>query len=225
MTVTTSSVVDCTRDRIITAATDEFAQYGVAGARIDRIARRADSTKERLYAYFRGKQELYRFVVTRELAAMAQAAHLDPTDLPGYAGQVHDYFTTHPDQLRLMHWVRLEVTDDSAPGNPIREITRHDVEQLRRAQEAGHLDPAWDPVDVLILVHQIAVAWAWQPGLVDLVDGQVRDPAPEARRAAIVTAVQRLFPAQRGRTAARLATAVVNPAGAQPDRGVSSCAR
>lgn len=184
---------------MLAAAADEFAQYGVAGARIDRIARSAKTSKERLYAYFRSKQQLYRCVAERELAAMAEATRMDATDLPGYAGRVHDYFTANPDHLRLLQWGLLDSSGGVASGDPllesVRETVRDGVEQLRRAQLAGQLDPAWDPIDVMILLNQVAVAWAWQPAVVDLVKGEVRDPSPAARRAAIVAAVAALFPA------------------------------
>ncbi|MFF2131770.1 hypothetical protein ACFVW1_41740 [Streptomyces olivochromogenes] len=76
-----------------------------------------------------------------------------------------------------------------------RETVRRKVEQLRKAQEAGRLDPAWDPIDILVFVNQIAMAWAGQLDLVDAAADQVRDPSLAARRAAVVAAVQRLFPA------------------------------
>ncbi|MFD9395195.1 hypothetical protein ACFWBB_32035 [Streptomyces sp. NPDC060000] len=65
-------------------------------------------------------------------------------------------------------------------------------------QEAGHLDPAWDSIDILVFVSQLATAWAGQLDLVDAAADQARDPSPAARRAAVVAAVQRLFPATAG---------------------------
>ena len=46
------------RDVIIDAARAEFAQYGLAGSRIDRIAKSANASKERLYAHFGDKEAL-----------------------------------------------------------------------------------------------------------------------------------------------------------------------
>lgn len=86
------------RDRIVEAATAEFARYGIAGARIDRIAKSARTSKERVYAYFRSKEQLYGFIAARELDAVAEATQMDPADLPGYAGRVHDYFVAKPRQ-------------------------------------------------------------------------------------------------------------------------------
>jgi len=184
---------DSTRDRILTAARAEFARHGIAGARIDRIAKAAKTSKERVYAYFDSKESLYRVISAQELAAVAEATRMDPADLPGYAGRIHDHFAAHPERYRIMSWGQLELgTDDAPPDDAIQQTMKHKIDQLRQAQQAGQLDPAWDPLDVLVLINQIATSWSGQaypsPGA---------DSAAfrAARRAAIVTAVQRLFPA------------------------------
>lgn len=190
-----STAADSTRDRIVAAATAEFSRYGIAGARIERIAKAARTSKERVYAHFRSKEALYQFVAKQELAAVAEATRLDPSDLPEYAGRIHDYFLAHPDRLRLMSWGRLELADAATPDDPTGAMIRHKVGQLSAAQEAGLLDPAWDPIDILVFVNQIATAWPGQLDLAEAAADQVRDPSTAARRAAVVTAVGRLFPA------------------------------
>lgn len=193
------SSTDATRDRVIAAATAEFARYGIAGARVERIAKAARTSKERVYAYFPSKEALYRFVAGRELAAMAEAVPLNPADLPGYAGRVHDHATHHPHRHRLMMWGQLELpAEQTPPDDPVQESLRHKIEQLRTAQDAGHLDPAWEPEDILVFVSQLATSWASQTGLVPI--GEDRDAFLAARRAAIVAAVQRLFPATASAT-------------------------
>jgi AcrR family transcriptional regulator len=52
-----------TKARILAAATDEFAERGFAGARIDRIAACATSNKQLIYRYFGTKQGLYEAVM------------------------------------------------------------------------------------------------------------------------------------------------------------------
>ncbi|MFD6450570.1 TetR family transcriptional regulator [Nocardia sp. NPDC060220] len=224
--MTTATDADTTRDRILTAATDEFAQYGVAGGRIERIARRAKTSKERLYAHFRSKQQLYRIVAERELATMTEATRIDATDLPSYAGRVHDYFTAHPDHLRLLQWGRLDITRADVMDDPfeesVRQTVRRTVDLLRQAQETEQLNPAWDPIDIMVLVTQISLAWAWQPDLVDLAQGQVRNTSGEARRAAIVAAVAGLFPAAAASSASP-GTDGVDPSSVYEDRGDFSC--
>jgi AcrR family transcriptional regulator len=56
------------RGEILEAARAEFAQYGLAGARIDRIARNAQASKERLYAHFGDKETLFREVFAADSA-------------------------------------------------------------------------------------------------------------------------------------------------------------
>ncbi|MEU9201490.1 TetR family transcriptional regulator [Streptomyces sp. NPDC048332] len=194
--MTPSNDPDSTRERILAAATAEFARHGIAGARIERIAKAARTSKERLYAYFRSKEELYATVAAQELTAVAEATRLDATDLPGYAGRLHDYFTAHPERHRLMNWGRLELADETtaSDGDPIRATVRHKTEQLRAAQDAGHLEAAWEPIDILVFVNQLATAWAGQSDLLPP-DADEREAFLAARRTAIVAAVQRLFPA------------------------------
>ena len=200
------SSTDATSDRIIAAATAEFARHGIAGARVERIAKAAQTSKERLYAYFRTKEALYRFVAARELAAMAEAVPLDPTDLPGYAGRLHDHAIRHPERHRLMVWGQLELpAGEPAADDPLHESLRRKIEQLRKAQDAGHLDPAWEPEDILVFVSQLALSWAGRTDLVPL--DQERDAFLAARRAAIAAAVQRLFPAAAGDAAPTAADA------------------
>jgi len=168
---------DSTRERIIAAATAEFAARGIAGARVERIAQAARTSKERVYAHFRGKAELYRYVAGRELAAMAEAVPLDPTDLSGYAVRVHDHVAAHPARLRLMQWGQLELAADASPGDdPFEAIVAGKVEQLHRAQTAGDLDPGWTAADILTVVSQLATS------------GIDRD--------SVAKAVGRLFPAR-----------------------------
>ncbi|TYB64753.1 TetR/AcrR family transcriptional regulator [Nonomuraea sp. PA05] len=190
---------DSTRDRIVAAAQAEFARHGIAGARVDRIAKAARSSKERVYAYFRSKEELYGFVAARELAVAAEAIHLDPTDLPAYAGQMFDYFTAHPDRYRFIAWGRLELTSAPAEGSPdlYRRAILGKVEKIRRAQQAGDLDPSWDPIDVMALITQIAVTWIDQSELAALTRHAAADPALAARRAAVMRAVTTIFPPAR----------------------------
>ena len=59
---------EATREAILTAATDEFAAYGLGGARVDRIAERAGINKRMLYYYFGQKEDLFLAVLERAYA-------------------------------------------------------------------------------------------------------------------------------------------------------------
>src|SRR4051812_6685056 len=73
-------------DRILAAAAGEFAARGFAGARVDRIARRARINKAMLYYHFRSKQGLYDALLRRTFAEAAArmraiaASDLEPAD-------------------------------------------------------------------------------------------------------------------------------------------------
>ena len=62
-----------TRARILTAATGEFAHYGLGGARIDRIAAAADTNKRMLYYYFGNKEDLFLAVLEATYAHIRSA--------------------------------------------------------------------------------------------------------------------------------------------------------
>ena len=57
---------EATKARLLEAATAEFAAYGIAGARIDRIAAAASVNKQMIYAYFGSKDALFDVVFSRE---------------------------------------------------------------------------------------------------------------------------------------------------------------
>jgi TetR/AcrR family transcriptional regulator len=70
-------------DRILAAAALEFAGRGFAGARVDRIARRARVNKAMLYYHFRSKQALYRTLLRDTFAhAAARLEAIAAADLP-----------------------------------------------------------------------------------------------------------------------------------------------
>ena len=50
---------------ILAVATEEFATYGLSGARVDAIATRTRTSKRMIYYYFKGKEGLYRAVLEK----------------------------------------------------------------------------------------------------------------------------------------------------------------
>ncbi len=71
-----------TQQAILAAAEKEFANKGLAGARVDIIAERAGANKRMLYYYFNSKENLYLAVLERVYGAMRQVERmLNMTDL------------------------------------------------------------------------------------------------------------------------------------------------
>jgi AcrR family transcriptional regulator len=103
--------VERTKQLLLSAATAEFSRYGLAGARVDRIAANAGVNKERIYQYFGSKESLFATVLERELTAALDSiviAGSGPDAIADYAGKAFDYATEHPDLARLTFWEGLE---------------------------------------------------------------------------------------------------------------------
>jgi AcrR family transcriptional regulator len=54
-----------TKADILAVATEEFATYGLSGARVDAIAEKTRTSKRMIYYYFQGKEGLYRAVLEK----------------------------------------------------------------------------------------------------------------------------------------------------------------
>ncbi|HYE04149.1 MAG TPA: TetR family transcriptional regulator [Planctomycetota bacterium] len=110
-----SARAQATRDAILAAAMEEFAARGPDGARVDRIATRARANKERIYAYFGGKERLWAAVLERAFAEIAEAERpLAETGMDGdnrlaeRALRVYfDIHENHPHLWRLLAWANL----------------------------------------------------------------------------------------------------------------------
>lgn len=166
-----------TRHKLLTAAYSEFAEHGLAGARIDRIAATADVNKRMIYAYFGGKQQLFDSVVEHSLQALADDVPMDAADLPGYAGRLFDYLVAHPDRRRLALWRLLE---GSAPTEAETASTAAKIATLE--------DPNTGFDGKTVLVFLMALVQAWPNAAPALAS----DAEVERQRATVVEAVRRL---------------------------------
>ncbi|MFJ4654593.1 TetR family transcriptional regulator [Nocardia sp. NPDC088792] len=122
-----------TKERILSAASSEFAAYGVAGARVDRIAANAKANKRAIYDYFGDKNALFAAVLQRLMADLAEAVPPDAdADLGSYSATLYDYHRTHPEALRLLLWEALEFGADQVPDEDAR--TQHYLDKLRATE-------------------------------------------------------------------------------------------
>ena len=178
------------RETILAAARSEFAQYGLAGARIDRIARAAEASKERLYAHFTDKEALFRSVVAADMADFFAAITLRGDAVPQFVGDIYDLACRRPEHLRMITWASLEgLALDPPRVDDGESILARDIGVIEAAQAAGDVDASWDPLDLLVLLFGVGLAWAQSPHP----DGGSADPAiVAARRAAAVEAAGRI---------------------------------
>lgn len=173
---------------MLDAAYNEFARYGLAGARVDRMAATAQVNKRLIYVHFGNKAELFDLVVAQSLADLAEAVPFAADDLPRYAGDLFDYLIEHPQVLRLTGWAQLERPEPTAAEM---DAYRPKTEAVASAQQGGTVTKDGDATDILALVLGLTTAWSnASPAL--------RTLAPEApwsperlrmHRAAMITAV------------------------------------
>jgi AcrR family transcriptional regulator len=176
-----------TRTRILDAASEEFSAYGLAGARIDRIAGTASANKRSIYVYFDSKEKLFDAALHHVLTRMIEDVPLTEDDLPGYAGRLFDYHLVHPQGFRMNTWRQLE-----------RPTSGPDASDMY-AKKIAALAGAWTnraiaPADLLVLINGLAYSWLMSPR--DLLRADGSDPDSAARlaqhRAAIVEAARRM---------------------------------
>lgn len=181
---------DRTKQLLLDAATEEFSRYGLAGARVDRIASAAGVNKERIYQYFGKKDELFAIVLERELAAVIEATALTGTGIEAvaeYAGRVFDYQREHPALPRLVFWEGLEL------DSPVAEATRREGNALKTQRLRAALPELTEAQAHELLLTIVTLADGWQVlGTMDrVITGETRRDAARqaARRQFVVDAV------------------------------------
>src|SRR5438093_118697 len=180
-----------TKRRIFEAATAEFADHGIAGARIDRIAARAGANKQLIYAYFGSKRDLFEEVVSVHVRRYVDEVPFDAQDLPGYAGAAFDYFTAHPELSHLGSWHSLELGEAEHRIPVIEQAIRTRTRQVARAQKEGLVDASIPAAELLALVTTAASSWAVATPERNPRNGASRRVVTR-RRAAVVEAARRL---------------------------------
>jgi TetR/AcrR family transcriptional regulator len=132
---------DRTRRRILEAAFKEFSKRGLAGGRVDVIARRARINKRMLYHYFGDKQGLYSAVVRHKICgrinsvAAAQAPGLDVVSNIGlwFRQNCRD-----ADWVKMLAWESLQTTGDKVVDEAERRrLTRRAVTLVKDRQARG----------------------------------------------------------------------------------------
>ena len=149
------------RERLLDAATAEFAAYGIAGARVDRVASASQVNKAQMYGWFGSKDGLFDAVFARHLHRIVDVVPFTPHDLPGYAVALYDSYLTDPELVRLASWYRLERTPTghllaAHPG-----LADAKYVAIEKAQAEGRIVDGIRPDEVYALV--ISLAGTWSP--------------------------------------------------------------
>ncbi len=148
-----------TRADIVRVATAEFADKGLAGARIDEIAELTRTSKRMIYYYFGGKDGLYLAVLEeayrrmREIESSLQLEDLAPEQaLRTLVAFTFDYQAANPDFIRLVMNENIHRGQYLAQSGSIQSLNVPAIAAVAAVYErgvaAGVFRPGLDPVDL-----------------------------------------------------------------------------
>lgn len=160
-TVTTDA--EETRLNILEVATEEFADKGLSGARVDEIAAKTRASKRMIYYYFGGKQALYRAVLEKAYAdirnteARSDLAQMPPVDaLRRLIEVTFDYDESHKRFVRLVSIENIHRAQHLQRLPSIQKINAsviHTLEDiLERGRRGGVFRSGIEALDVHMLI-------------------------------------------------------------------------
>lgn len=177
-----------TRERILSAALKEFSDKGLAGARVDMIARQAGVNKRMLYHYFGDKAGLFREVLSRKVAQRAAWAASSPDDPADSLPYWFELALRDMDWIRLQQWEALQVGNGRVMNEAARrKAARAGVKNIRGRQKRGYIAPELDPRHVLLAMVSLTTYALAFPQVVRLITGlSPDDPAFRIERTAFL---------------------------------------
>lgn len=152
---------------ILAAACAEFAEYGLGGARMDRIAERSGLNKRLIYYYFEDKERLFAAVLEQAYADIRQREReLNLLDLaPAEAVRAlveftWQYYLDHPEFLTLLNSANLHrgrhLPDQQRAQALNSPLVATLAEVLERGQREGVFRGGVDPVQLYVSIAGIA---------------------------------------------------------------------
>jgi AcrR family transcriptional regulator len=152
-----------TQKRILGAALEEFARYGLGGARVDRIAKRAGANKRMLYYYFGDKDGLFLAALEdcyeriRSAERTLELEHLDPRQaLERLVRFTWEYFLEHPEFMTLLNSENLHKGRHVRRSKRVQDMHSPLVETLRAVLRKGEAQGLFrkgvDPVQLYISI-------------------------------------------------------------------------
>jgi AcrR family transcriptional regulator len=150
---------DRTMANILEVATSEFADKGLAGARIDEIAALTHTSKRMIYYYFGSKEGLYLAVLEeayrriREIETSLRLEDMEPeTALRALVGFTFDYQLANPDFIRLVMNENMHRGEFIRRSASIQDLNVPAINAVQAVYErgvaAGVFRPHMDPIDL-----------------------------------------------------------------------------
>jgi AcrR family transcriptional regulator len=148
---------------ILAAARDEFAEYGLGGARMDRIAERAGLNKRLIYYYFEDKEKLFQAVLEHAYRDIREEEHklhlleLKPADAVRRLVEfTWNYYLAHPEFLTLLNSANLHRARHLQESSRAREMNSPLIDMLAEILERGRKDGTFrggvDPLQLYVSI-------------------------------------------------------------------------
>ena len=154
---------DRSQATILAAARDEFAESGLGGARMDRIAERAGLNKRLIYYYFEDKEKLFQavleqaYVDIREDERKLNLLALKPAEAVRRLVEfTWNYYLDHPEFLTLLNSANLHRARHLDGSQRVREMNSPLIatlgEVLERGRKEGSFRGGVDPVQLYVSI-------------------------------------------------------------------------
>ena len=158
---------DRSQSTILAAARDEFAEHGLGGARVDRIAERAGLNKRLIYYYFEDKEKLFQAVLElayrdiRDEERKLRLQELEPaTAVRRLIEFTWQYYLDHPEFLTLLNSANLHRARHLSESKRARELNSPVIETLGAVLERGRKEGVFrggvDPVQLYVSIAGLA---------------------------------------------------------------------
>ena len=163
MSDVTGSANNALTDRILDAATDEFARGGFAGARVDRIAKGAEANERMLYYYFGNKEGLFRAVLEHAYLQLVEAESTLELDalapdaaMRALISFIWQYYVDHPELITLVNSENLHQARHLKDSRIVHELLSPTVaiiaRILGRGVAAGVFRPGIDAMQLYVSI-------------------------------------------------------------------------
>ncbi len=184
---------EATKQRILDAALREFSDKGIAGARVDAIASRANVNKRMLSYYFGSKDELFRAVLQHRVDEGSAAFRDTDVAGPGRLARRQLDLAREQDYVRLLAWEALERGVNHAADQSLRRaFFKRWIEAVEAEQAAGTVPDDLDAAQLVLSELCLVLGPLMVPQMTREITGcGPTSPKQLERRAAFLDALER----------------------------------
>jgi AcrR family transcriptional regulator len=154
---------------LLESAITEFSTYGIGGARVDRIAQRANSNKAMVYHYFGSKEDLYLAAMEHLYTGIRSAEDalvLDPEDPVGamksLIGFTFRYYIDNPAFVRMINTENLHGAAHLQSAGDMKGLNSSVVTKVSTILDIGVAKGLFrrvDPLDLYISISALGFTY------------------------------------------------------------------